>query len=70
MKSEAAGIETLPEPGRDERNSPGSSEVSGAGPFRFPGGNLSSGLRRNWVTPWLTMSHSTVCPYLCVMGTC
>jgi hypothetical protein len=65
MKSEAAGVETLNEPVLDERNSAGTSGDNGAVPYRVRGGHQSCGLRRSWVTPWVTTSNSASCPYYC-----
>lgn len=60
MKSEVAEVETHARPVREKRSTAGNLELRGAGSNRGRGGQLSSGLPRNWVKPWLTMSNSTL----------
>lgn len=68
MKSNTAVIEMSVGSEREERNSPVGSEVREAGPLFTSADHLGSGLRHNWVSPWLKFSNSAVCPYLCAMG--
>ena len=69
MKFDADDRETHSDTGMVEGNARGSSEVRGGDPIWGSGGYWSNSLRQNWVSPWLALSNSTVCPYRCVMGT-
>lgn len=60
MKPNVAEVETHSGSVREKGKTAGISDVPGAGPIRSRGRKLNSGLPRNWVKPWLTMSNSDV----------